>query len=70
MAIAAAALAALLPLTAAATVPPAGLNAASVAAWLKAHGLTYGIAGYWDASAVTVQSSDQVQVRAVVVRSA
>ncbi len=37
-----------------------------VAAWLKAHGLTYGIAGYWDASAVTVQSGNQVQVRAVV----
>ncbi len=69
MAIAGAALAALLPLTAAATVPPAVLPAASVAAWLKAHGLTYGIAGYWDASAVTVQSSDQVQVRAVVIKA-
>jgi hypothetical protein len=38
----------------------------SIAPWLKAHGLTYGIAGYWDASAVTVQSGNQVQVRAVV----
>jgi hypothetical protein len=37
-----------------------------VAAWLEAHGLTYGIAGYWDASAVTVQSGNRVQVRAVV----
>ena len=64
---AAAALAALLPLTAAATLPAAGLNAGPVAAWLEAHGLTYGIAGYWDASAVTVQSGDLVQVRAVVV---
>jgi hypothetical protein len=81
MAIAGAALAALLPLTAAATVAPRGdqivawsgspavLPAAPVAAWLKAHGLTYGIAGYWDASAVTLQSSDQVQVRAVVIKA-
>ena len=69
MAIAGAAVAALLPLTAAATVPPAVLPAASVAAWLKAHGLTYGIAGYFDASAVTVQSSDQVQVRAVEIKA-
>jgi hypothetical protein len=64
--LAAAALAALLPLTAAATRPPATQNAVPVAAWLEAHGLRYGIAGYWDASAVTVQSGNQVQVRAVV----
>ena len=66
MTLAAAALAALLPLTAAATRPPATQNAVPVAAWLEAHGLRYGIAGYWDASAVTVQSGNQVQVRAVV----
>jgi hypothetical protein len=66
MALAAAALAALLPLTAAATLPPVTQNAVPVAAWLEAHGLTYGIAGYWDASAVTVQSGNRVQVRAVV----
>ena len=66
VAIVTAAMAALLPLTAAATLPPAGLNEVPVAAWLKAHGLTYGIAGYWDASAVTVQSGNQIQVRAVV----
>lgn len=65
-AIAAAGLAALLPLTAAATLTPARLAPGPVAAWLKAHGLTYGIAGYWDASSVTVQSGNQVQVRAVV----
>jgi hypothetical protein len=64
--LAAAALAALVPLAAAATVPPVTQNAVPVAAWLEAHGLTYGIAGYWDASAVTVQSANQVQVRAVV----
>ena len=66
MAIAAAALAALLPLSAAATVPTVTTAAVPLAAWLQAHGLTYGIAGYWDASDVTVQSGNQVQVRAVV----
>ena len=40
--------------------------AVPLAAWLQAHGLTYGIAGYWNASDVTVQSGDRVQVRAVV----
>jgi hypothetical protein len=65
-ALAAAALVALLPLTAAATLPPVTPAAASLAAWLKARGLTYGIGGYWDASAVTLQSGNQVQVRAVV----
>jgi hypothetical protein len=66
VALAVAALAALVPLAAAATLPPVTQNAVPVAAWLEAHGLTYGIAGYWDASAVTVQSGNQVQVRAVV----
>jgi hypothetical protein len=65
LAIAAAALAALLPLAAAASVPTAATSAAPVAAWLEAHGLTYGIAGYWAASSVTVQSGNRVQVRAV-----
>jgi hypothetical protein len=59
-----AAAAALLPLAAAATPPTEGLPAAPLAAWLEAHGLTYGIANYWDASDVTVQSDNQVQVRA------
>jgi hypothetical protein len=66
VAVATAALAALLPLAAAATVPPLTPTAVPVAAWLEAHGLTYGIAGYWDATAVTVVSADQIQVRAVV----
>ena len=65
LAIAAATLAALLPLTAAASVPTAATIAAPLTAWLEAHGLTYGIAGYWDASSVTVQSGNRVQVRAV-----
>jgi hypothetical protein len=64
--LAAAALVALLPLAAAATLPPVTPAAVPLAAWLKARGLTYGIAGYWNASAVTLQSGNQVQVRAVV----
>jgi hypothetical protein len=63
----AAGLAALLPLTAAAaTLPAVTAPAVPLAAWLQAHGLRYGIAGYWDASAVTLQSGNKVQVRAVV----
>ena len=61
----AAALVALLPLAAAATLPPATPPAVPLAAWLKARGLTYGIAGYWDASAVTLLSGNRIQVRAV-----
>ncbi len=65
-AVAAAALAALLPLAAAASAATVTTAAVPLAAWLRAHGLTYGIAGYWDASDVTVQSGGRVQVRAVV----
>ena len=60
-----AALAALLPLAAAVARPPAVPPSVPLAAWLKTHGLRYGIAGYWDASPVTLESRDQVQVRAV-----
>jgi hypothetical protein len=67
LALAGAGLAALLPLAASATVPVATPVAAPVAAWLEAHGLKYGIAGYWDASTVSVQSGDRVRVRAVLV---
>jgi hypothetical protein len=63
--VAAAAAVALLPLAAAATRPPVTPPAARLATWLQAHGLHYGIGGYWDASAVTVQSGSRVQVRAV-----
>ena len=63
------ALAALVPLSAAATRPPLRPATAPLAAWLEAHGLTYGIAGYWDASVVTMQSGDRVQIRAVNTRN-
>jgi len=36
-----------------------------VAAWLTAHQLRYGLASYWEASSVTLDSADQVQVRPV-----
>jgi hypothetical protein len=63
--VAVAGLAALLPLTAAATMPGAAQRTAPLAAWLEAHGLRYGIGWYWDASMVTVQSAGQVQVCAI-----
>ena len=64
-AVAATGLIALLPLATAATRPPMRPASAPLAAWLEAHGLTYGIAGYWDASIVTLQSGSRVQIRAV-----
>ncbi len=36
-----------------------------VAAWLTAHHLRYGLASYWEASSVTVDSDNTVQVRPV-----
>jgi hypothetical protein len=68
VALCAVALVALVPLVAGAARPPVTPVAVPLAAWLKAHGLRYGIAGYWNASAVTLQSGNQVQVRAVVAR--
>jgi hypothetical protein len=66
VAVAAAAVAALVPLTAAATRPAPVTQGASLATWLQAHNLRYGIAAYWDASDVTFVSDNSVQVRAVV----
>jgi hypothetical protein len=66
VALAGAGLAALLPLAAAAaTLPPVTPPAVPLTAWLQAHGLRYGIAGYWNASAVTLQSGNTIQVRAI-----
>jgi len=70
VAMAAIALVALLPLAAAATRPPATPYFVRLATWLETHRLTYGVAGYWDASAVTVQSGNRVQVRAVTLLNA
>jgi hypothetical protein len=38
---------------------------AQVTAWLAAHHLSYGLADYWNANAMTVDSDNQVQVRYV-----
>jgi hypothetical protein len=62
----AALVAALLPLSlVAATRQPNVPQWTSMTAWLQAHGLRYGLAGYWDSSSVTMMSGDQVQVHAV-----
>jgi hypothetical protein len=58
----------LLPLAIAAARPPASAPTAPLAAWLEAHGLTYGLAGYWNSSVITLHSGGQVQARAVVIR--
>ena len=65
MAVGLAALAALLTLTAAADRPAAAVPVAPLSAWLKVHGLTYGLAGYWNSSVITLHSGNQVQLRTV-----
>jgi hypothetical protein len=60
------ALAALIPMVAGvATRPVTTSPSAALASWLEAHNLHYGIAGYWEASSVTLASGNAVQVRAV-----
>jgi hypothetical protein len=61
-----AALAALLLLTTAAAHHAGAVPTAPLSAWLKAHGLTYGLAGYWNSSAITLHTGNGIQVRAVV----
>jgi hypothetical protein len=64
-AVAATGLIALLPLAAAASRPPMRPATTPLVAWLEAHRLTHGLAGYWDASIVTMQSGNRVQLRAI-----
>jgi hypothetical protein len=48
------------------TVQPASPPAyASLASWLQAHHLRYGLGGYWEGSIITVQTGGQVTVRAL-----
>jgi hypothetical protein len=56
---------AVVPLAAAATQPTQTPTQVPLAAWLKAHNLRYGIAGYWNSGNVTLASRDGVMVRAV-----
>ncbi len=60
-----AAIAALVPLATAAARPAAAVPTAPLSAWLQAHGLTYGLAGYWTSSAITLESGNRVRIRAV-----
>jgi hypothetical protein len=46
--------------------PPAN---STLASWLAAHDLTYGLAGYWQASSTTVDSQGRVAIRALSVGS-
>jgi hypothetical protein len=57
--------AALLPMSVIAAQPTSIPALGGLAHSLQAHGLRYGLAGYWDGSAVTLQSGNQVQVRTV-----
>jgi hypothetical protein len=63
-----AAVAALLPLSLTAAQTPGKSFTVPVGVWLKAHGLTYGLAGYWDGSVITVETGNQIQVRTVRLR--
>jgi hypothetical protein len=47
--------------------PPLPTPAAALTVWLAEHDLTQGLAGYWQASSLTLDSRDTVQVRAVAV---
>jgi hypothetical protein len=67
-AMAAAGVAALLPLVGAASLAPATPRWTALISWLQAHHLRYGLSAYWDGSAVTEQSGGQVALRTVAVR--
>jgi hypothetical protein len=49
----------------AAAQPPVPAENSQLGAFLAAHGLTYGISGYWQSSIVTVDTSGAVTIRAV-----
>jgi hypothetical protein len=53
---------AVLPLASAATQPLDVPATTQLTAWLEAHHLQYGLAGYWDADSATVQSGDKVMI--------
>ncbi|MGH3167537.1 MAG: hypothetical protein ACRDN0_16825, partial [Trebonia sp.] len=40
----------------------------SLASWLEAHRLTYGLSSYWDGSAATVQSGGRVTLRTIMIQ--
>jgi hypothetical protein len=59
--------AALLPLSVAASQPTPTSGLPAVIAWLQANGLHYGLGGYWDSSETALESANQVQIRAFTV---
>jgi hypothetical protein len=63
-----AAAAALVPLVAATTFPRATQQSDNVIAWLEAHHLSYGLAGYWSASATTQNAGGKVEIRTIAVQ--
>jgi len=65
IAVALTAVAAIAPLAAAATAAPVKPFMGPVTTWLDAHGLRYGIAGYWLAASGTLQAGDEIQIRTV-----
>jgi hypothetical protein len=67
-AVAVTALVALLPLASAATQPLDVPATTQLTAWLEAHHLQYGLAGYWDADSATVQSGDKVMIHDIDLR--
>jgi hypothetical protein len=67
-ALAAAGVAALLPLAAASTMAPATAGGDTLIPWLEAHHLGYGLASYWNASAVTEQAGNMVALRTIGIR--
>lgn len=56
---------ALLPLSLTASTPSAVSHLTPLAAWLEKHGYSHGLAGYWDASAVTLLTGNRVEIRTV-----
>jgi len=48
-----------------AALPPAPAQNQALAAWLAAHRLYYGLAGYWMANSVTLDSRGSVQLRSI-----
>ncbi len=61
-AVALTAVVAVLPLASAATQPLDVPATTKLTAWLEAHHLQYGLAGYWDADSATVQAHDKVMI--------
>lgn len=64
----AAAVAALLPLSLVAAQPSARGADLRLTDWLTAHGLSYGLGGYWQSSALALQTGNRVQIRTIKVR--